>query len=844
MAEECQTSQDGAITELVCTQRHFHSNNCQWVVTARFPDGRCLKKSAPETYKKANIFLFVADDLKHSDLGHYGNKDVLTPHIDTFAAESIEFSMMYTPTAMCAPSRAVLYTGLYPLRNGMYMNHGLFKNGTSAIYPGVANMGDVMRDRGYHFRLFGKDHVGLRKFRPKSGFDDMSQFQMHTGNITSSNQPQCLVFGSHHPHPPHSSTTYFRDMKDELILPPKWPVTKQSRVSLADYYSDVGLLDSEFGTFVTTIEDQSSFDANSFIIFTSDHGGGFFAKWSCYDDGLKVPFFVRHSAGLINPRRVKHITSFVDVLPTFVDISDAMPNESLDGSSLLSLITRANSGPVHDYVYGVHTNKGIINGNAYPIRSISDGKWKFILNINNNKQQMNVWLLTPWFRDWMYIPQGAGTNQEWAYRFVCRPKEELYNLEEDPHEMHNLAFNESYAAVAVPLKRALGQWFKQQGDERWKAEITVPEHLSHTTEVEPVSCGDYGVQTTTSTPPAKFEQNTTSCTSYNNLPTSEGMCRTTRFFVDNCRWKTTKKNPSGFCVDRVKNLGSINEDQVASKSKSSRGVTKTVVSVICAVIVVFVAALLLTWRLKNKRPTLTMKETFECYEPGADNALKNDLDWNNEVPCQLKPATRRQILDVKARLLRERRSSNSTHQADLPTPGGCDAVLFNRSRGASPPKEVFENVNGEQHLSSGQVGRKPKQRGLLPFDAAPMLDISVDGVDSPLQNYNFDEVVARFSEASASSSSSEEDDDQAGGTPVGWSTRSKKHPSAAAHGAQHEKEGILNMSGSSDSSCNSSIGEHWREQIVEAETGYSFDKLLGNGTLNGTLLGNSFITDV
>jgi uncharacterized sulfatase len=84
--------------------------------------------ASPES-GKPNILLILADDLSWFDLGCYGSKDVNTPNIDKLAREGMTFNHAYTATAMCAPTRQQLYTGLFPVRSGAMGNHSVVKTG-------------------------------------------------------------------------------------------------------------------------------------------------------------------------------------------------------------------------------------------------------------------------------------------------------------------------------------------------------------------------------------------------------------------------------------------------------------------------------------------------------------------------------------------------------------------------------------------------------------------------------------------------------------------------------------------------------------------------------------------
>ena len=80
-----------------------------------------------------NILIVIADDLNKDSVGVYGNKDVKTPNIDRLASQGMRFNLAYTSTAMCAPTRQQMYTGLYPVRSGAYPNHSKVKPGTKSL---------------------------------------------------------------------------------------------------------------------------------------------------------------------------------------------------------------------------------------------------------------------------------------------------------------------------------------------------------------------------------------------------------------------------------------------------------------------------------------------------------------------------------------------------------------------------------------------------------------------------------------------------------------------------------------------------------------------------------------
>ncbi len=114
--------------------------------------GLTFKSQTTPAPSKPNVVIFFADDLSYFDVGAYGNKVARTPHVDQLAKEGLRFTKMFTTTAMCAPSRSMLFTGLYPHRNGCHMNHGVTKNG-------VQSLPHYLKPLGYRVALAEKVHV-------------------------------------------------------------------------------------------------------------------------------------------------------------------------------------------------------------------------------------------------------------------------------------------------------------------------------------------------------------------------------------------------------------------------------------------------------------------------------------------------------------------------------------------------------------------------------------------------------------------------------------------------------------------------------------------------------------
>jgi len=427
----------------------------------------CSPQSQENQPDQPNLFLFLADDLSYFDLGITGNKYVNTPNIDAFGQSAVSFTNMHTPTAMCAPSRSTLYTGLYPHRHGCHMNHG-------ATYDTVQSLPAYLSELGYTVALVGKKHI-----RPEHVYPfDYVQYDSMDHYLTGVEAPVCVIFASNEPHGPHKSGVHD---PDSVMIPPKWVDKEHTRKKLAGYYTDISMLDREFGEFLQEIE-KNKLGEQSITIFTSDHGYEYFAKWTCYQAGLKVPFFMKSNGLSFKNREVAALTSFTDIVPTFIELAGGKVPDNLDGKSFVPIL-REEKTTAHEYLYGAHTNRGIYSGKAYPIRSVSDGKWKYIRNLNHEGKFQNV-LTNGWnfdsvsnfasWREWLEVLESGQDGAKWVKFYQHRPHEELYNLENDPFEKVNLAGTDSLEHIRQQLSAQLTQWMKQQNDPGMEAEMNVP----------------------------------------------------------------------------------------------------------------------------------------------------------------------------------------------------------------------------------------------------------------------------------------------------------------------------------------------------------------------------------
>ena len=448
-----------------------------------------------------NILIFLGDDMNWNDCEPYGNRIVKTPNIQKLANEGICLDNMFTSTAMCAPTRQQLMTGLYPIRSGGFPNH-------SIVYDGVKSFANHFRDIGYEIALIGKKHYGPTESFPinylgglqhDDGKEENDIFLDKIKPIVSGDKPFFLIIAQNQPHTPWNRGNTNNYPPESIEIPEYMVNSDLTRKGLSSYYAEITYMDSLLGRTLKIINDSEK-TQNTISIFTSEQGYIFpFGKWTCYDLGLKTAFIVKWP-GKIKPKtRSNATTQYVDVIPTLLEavgknpqevnvgISDYDGNFGFDGKSFLDVLIGAKDEH-RDYTFGVHTTRGIINGSeSYPIRSIRSKKYKYILNLNHNQIFNNILtaedygrpsflrdeMIPPMFiyRSWIKNAKDK-YELEWVKSYQKRPNEELYDLEKDPFEKNNIANQPVYNDVKKDLKEKLKIWMEQQGDKGIETEMT------------------------------------------------------------------------------------------------------------------------------------------------------------------------------------------------------------------------------------------------------------------------------------------------------------------------------------------------------------------------------------
>lgn len=428
---------------------------------------------AAPAQQRPDIVLFVADDLGAGDIEPFGNDVVRTPTLQRLAAESLRFTRAFAASPTCSPSRSALYTGLYPFRNGAHANH-------TGVRPEARSIVQHLQPLGYRVALAGKLHVGPRPQLPfeliagsnvpEPGHDEdgVLYTDLELGPVDTwlaelpDDEPFLLVVADHSPHVVWPETAEYDPAK--VDVPPTHIDTPELRAARARYYTDVTKMDRNLGRLLEMVERHRS-AANTLVVFTADQGPQWpFGKWGLYDAGIQTPLLVRWPGRVRAGATSAALVSLVDLLPTFVEAAGGSAPEGIDGRSLLPLLL-GRASDHRDVLFASHTGDGRMN--RAPMRMLRTERHKYILNLAPEilyTTHMDGERKEGYWESWRELSFRDSHAAAVLWRYHHRPAEELYDLQDDPHERRNLAGDPAHAALLEDFRSRLAEWRRAQGD--------------------------------------------------------------------------------------------------------------------------------------------------------------------------------------------------------------------------------------------------------------------------------------------------------------------------------------------------------------------------------------------
>ncbi len=428
--------------------------------------------------KPPNILFVLSDDHSRPYLGTYGADWIQTPNLDRFGREGMVFERAFTAAPQCVPSRTALMTGRSPVAARM----GRF----SAPLPrDVPTVPEVLRSRGYYtgvcgryFHLDGQvnpapltkqiyDKHNLKTWKNRVDVLDISGQPKTTALFADflegapKDKPWFFWINYGDPHHPWDASVRKIDPA-AVKLPPHWPDLPGVREDLARYSEEVEHADRDFGDVMAALR-KAGQEENTLVVFMGDNGMAFpHGKGSLYDLGLNVPLMARWP-GRIKPGRTRALISGEDIAATFMDAGGASLPVGVTGRSFYPLL-RGGAYQPREYIFAARLHHG--NGPMTPetkastfdlSRCVRSEKYKLIYNLTPQMEYQPVdSAADPGWRE-MQAAHREGRLKPEIDRTYFGPRLvlELYDLDADPGELHNLAGKPEMRDVQQSLMAAL-----------------------------------------------------------------------------------------------------------------------------------------------------------------------------------------------------------------------------------------------------------------------------------------------------------------------------------------------------------------------------------------------------
>ncbi|NIP23839.1 MAG: sulfatase-like hydrolase/transferase [Phycisphaerae bacterium] len=414
--------------------------------------------SKPNSLTRPNILWISCEDIS-PDLACYGDDYAVTPNLDRLAAQGCRYTNAFVPFPVCAPTRSAIITGIHPGTLGsMHMRTSL--RGYECVPPSyVRCFPEYLRMAGYYCSNHTKTDY---QFSPP-----FTTWDARRGNWRNKDRPKDAPFFSvinfavtHESKCWNIEKTIHDPAK--VKVPPYYPDTPVVRRNLARYYDNITTMDKQVGDILKKLDDDGLAES-TVVFFWSDHGRGLprCKRWP-YDSGLRVPLIIR-APKTITPGSVSdELVNLIDLAPTVLSLAGLDVPPAMQGRIILG----KNKAPEPKYVFG---GRNRMDANSYDfIRTCRDKRYRYIRNFTPSipyAQTIPYMEKMPIMQQWRLLhSQRKLKGPQKLFFQHPKPEEELYDLENDPHEVNNLASSPSHQQILKRMNAALEAWMKETSD--------------------------------------------------------------------------------------------------------------------------------------------------------------------------------------------------------------------------------------------------------------------------------------------------------------------------------------------------------------------------------------------
>jgi arylsulfatase A-like enzyme len=437
-----------------------------------------------------NIVWLVVEDLSPV-IPAFGDSTITTPTLDRLAAEGVRYPNVFSPSGVCAPSRAAIATGMYPAHIGAHhMRTGpwyardplpeVFENAARFMPPGVSPYeavpppevkmhSEYLRMAGYYTSNRSKTDYQFR--HPLTAWDDSSP-SAHWRN-RKHGQPFFAIFNFSVTHESQiwskaEDSLWIADDLD-VPVPPYLPDNQVGQRDVRRMYSNIREMDYEVGLVLAELEQDGLLDS-TIVFWYSDHGGPLpRQKRLLYDSGLRVPMIIRFPGAALSGTADDQLISFVDFMPTLLSLADIEPPPHVDGRAFVGAYA-ADSKRRY-----IHAAADRFDEQYDMIRAVRDGRYKYL---RNYRPEQGYYLPVA-YREQMPVMQellrlrdsGQLDSYQAQWFRPTKPTEELFDTDIDPHELRNLATDPVYSEKLAELRAECDRWLAEINDKGFIPEV-------------------------------------------------------------------------------------------------------------------------------------------------------------------------------------------------------------------------------------------------------------------------------------------------------------------------------------------------------------------------------------
>lgn len=438
----------------------------------------CGASHAVETAKPNVLWIYLED--VSGWFGCYGEKLIETPHIDQLAAEGIRFNRFYVTAGVCSAMRSATMLGAMQTSFGVHHHRssrnvaaGTPHDGVGLIHlpEGVLPLPQLCRSQGvftfneghpkddfnFVFRRedlydFCPDERELGPARtvagecwrdPKSGQSFFGQVQLYGGKYGLKGR--------------RATMTQHAD-RAAVSVPPYYPDIPEVRDEIAHHYDCLVETDRQVGEVIAALKRDGLYD-NTVIFLFSDHGYVMHRhKQFLYEGGIRMPLIVA-GPGIAKGKVRDDLVSSIDLAPATLGVLGLPVPAHIEGRDFLA--------PDHEPRDHVIAARDRCDFTIERIRAVVTKRFKYLRNGLTDRPYMQ-----PQYRDHMPVTiairamKARGELNETQLLFYGddKPAEELYDLEADPHEIHNLASDPAFADELARHRKLLDDWIAKTGD--------------------------------------------------------------------------------------------------------------------------------------------------------------------------------------------------------------------------------------------------------------------------------------------------------------------------------------------------------------------------------------------